>query len=146
MSRSSRRACRLSLLLLALLSPGCALTTPPAAPAHAPRLGRVISAQQIQEWRVHTAWEALQRGATYLALSADPLAGEVSITRRGSPTFRALGEPLVVVDGVRMGGASVLREIPARDVARISVLSAVEATARFGLGSSAGVISVETWS
>lgn len=140
MFRTTRFAVGFPLLLLALAAPAQGQRSA-LGPPRGPQPGRVISAEQIEAWRVHTAWEAIQRGATHLALGDDPMAGEVSITRRSA---RPSSEPLVVVDGVRMGGAAVLREIPAHDIARISVLSPVEAASRYGLGSAGGVISVET--
>ena len=50
----------------------------------------------------------------------------------------------VYLDGVAIGGVEELRRVPAQDVREIRVLTAIEATTRYGFSQSGGAILVVT--
>jgi len=54
------------------------------------------------------------------------------------------GQPVIYLDGVRQGGAEMLRSIPANVVYEIRYLTATAASAEFGRMHSAGAISVRS--
>ena len=54
------------------------------------------------------------------------------------------GQPVIYLDGVRQGGADILRSIPATVVYEIRYLTATAASAEFGRMHPAGVISVRS--
>jgi hypothetical protein len=66
--------------------------------------------------------------------------------RRHWPTMANTGEgqPVIYLDGVRQGGADMLRSIPANAVHEIRYLNSAAANAEFGRWHPGGVISVRT--
>src|SRR5688572_2384550 len=66
--------------------------------------------------------------------------------RRYRPTLTSLGEGQAVIylDGVRQGGADMLRSIPANAVREIRYLSGTAANAEFGRWHPGGVIAVRS--
>jgi outer membrane cobalamin receptor len=65
--------------------------------------------------------------------------GRVSLNNSSASPF-----PTVYVDGTRYGDATILRQIPASQVATIRLYRAWEAQTRFGNGNAGGVIEVIT--
>lgn len=66
------------------------------------------------------------------------------LTRRGMTSINNEGGIVVYVDGNRMGGLEVLRNIAAETVESARHLSAGEATTRFGTGHAHGAIVIVT--
>lgn len=94
----------------------------------------IITAEEIAEISVTTAYEAIQRlRPTFLR------ARGVNSFANPDPGF-----PIVYVNGIRTGELEVLHQIQAQTVLDIEYLSASEATQRFGTGNSGGAIVVRT--
>ena len=68
------------------------------------------------------------------------------LNERGPDSFATPSRIWVYLDGTRMGGVQSLAQIPTRSVSTIRKVNGIDATARWGIGHSAGVISVMTWS
>jgi hypothetical protein len=51
----------------------------------------------------------------------------------------------VYVDDQKFGGVESLSSLTTQGISSVTRLNGIDATARFGLGHSAGVISVKTW-
>jgi hypothetical protein len=66
------------------------------------------------------------------------------LSTRGADSFRAPSQVWVYMDHQRFGGVETLSSIATQGVTSITHLSGIDATARYGLGHSAGVISVHT--
>jgi hypothetical protein len=129
-------------LLAAGLLAGCAVA--PSSPAAAPTRGRLITAEQVRASGATNAFQALERNPRHLRIG--PMSDGDLVVRgarsHGSPY--GSGEPLLVVDGVRMVDVQALRNIPAQAVASIEFLTASEAMLRYGTGSNNGAIVVRT--
>jgi hypothetical protein len=65
---------------------------------------------------------------------------------RGPDSFSSPSQVLVYVDGNRLGDVERLREFQPTLIASVRYLDAITAQARWGVGHSAGVIEVRTWS
>ncbi|HVH08813.1 MAG TPA: TonB-dependent receptor plug domain-containing protein [Gemmatimonadales bacterium] len=68
----------------------------------------------------------------------------VRIVRRGRSSMVLDDGPRVLVDGVALTDYSVLARMPASDVVRIEILSAMDATTLYGTDFSGGVIRLHT--
>lgn len=116
-------------MLLALLAASACATAPRAAgPA-----GDSLTAAQLVETRQRDAYEAVR------ALRPEWLRG-----RARSALTPGGGSPAVFIDGSPPQDASILRTIPAGDVASIRYLGSSDATTRFGTGHAAGALVVRT--
>lgn len=115
------------LLLAACLHQAPRDSTP--APA-----GEVITEAEIAKSQALTAYDAVEK-----------LRGNF-FSNRGRTTIlgNASQLPVVYLDGVEYGPMTSLRDIPASHVASIRMYRAWEATTKFGMGKSAGVIAVTT--
>lgn len=93
--------------------------------------------------------------ASHSAVSAAELratgAGDLlEAVRRARPAFlrgRVAGfdgGPVVYVDGIRMGPAARLREVPLPDVSSVSHVAGLDATTRWGVGHGEGAVLVTT--
>jgi hypothetical protein len=120
----------LPLLVLPLLLPSCATTGGGGSGGST----RVLTAEQIADLPVMTAYEAVQRVRPQW------------LRTRSSPTMANPRPALAVVylDGVRTGDATELRRIRAREVERMEYLTPSDATNRFGTGHQGGAILVTT--
>ena len=105
-----------------------------------PRLAgaHVVSAEEAA--RLGSAWALLEGRFPQLRLD-DGFAGPGKSVRGRDASGRA---PLVVVNGAVTHGFQQLRSIPAREVRSIAVLSAIEASQKFGAFGAGGAILVET--
>ena len=94
--------------------------------------GELITEAEITTSHALTAYEAVEK-----------LRGNF-FSNRGRTTI--LGDasqlPVVYLDGIEYGPMTSLRDIPASHVASIRMYRAWEATTKFGMGKSAGVIEV----
>jgi hypothetical protein len=64
---------------------------------------------------------------------------------RGPDSFASPSHIWVYVDNTRVGDVQSLAQISTRYVASVRKVNGIDATARWGIGHSAGVISVMTW-
>lgn len=64
---------------------------------------------------------------------------------RGPDSFASPSHIWVYVDNTRVGDVQSLSQISTRYVASVRKVNGIDATARWGIGHSAGVISVMTW-
>ena len=133
--------CRLGVTFVFLLFvPACRTASPgPQSPtqlaASASRTSAdVLGRAEIQSVRVNDAYEAVVRFRPEF------------LSRRSMTAVAYLGGalPVVYVNGVRQGGAEVLRSIPAGTVVEIRYLSATAASSQFGPYHAAGVLAVRT--
>jgi hypothetical protein len=125
-----------SLVILALIAgaPGCAHSTPGASVERAVmRRSDVISREELDRQHWSNAYDAVQ------ALRPAWLNDRGPDTAMGTPV-----ELQVHVNGMRVGGISVLRETGVTDLTYLEYFDPVSATARWGLGYGHGAINLST--
>lgn len=93
----------------------------------------VLTQEQLEERHFENLLEAVQ------TLRANWL------NDRGPDSFVAPSHIWVYVDNTRFGGVQTLAQLSTRNISRVQKLNGVDATARCGIGHSAGVIAVMTW-
>lgn len=118
----------------------------PRTAAMGPRSGDeiVITAEQIAQYRVRTAWEAVKRGAPQLTYQQNSSGEPQSIQQRGRASLYLDQTPMLFVDGVHVSEISALQQIPSEHVARIRILTGLAATTEYGTHAGGGAILVET--
>jgi hypothetical protein len=94
---------------------------------------RMITREQMLGRHFLTAMDAVQ------SLKAN------WITPRGPDSFVMPTQLWVYFDNVRLGNANSLRSINTRDIAYLQFFDGIEATGRWGVGHSAGVILAVSW-
>jgi hypothetical protein len=99
----------------------------------------VITRQELVAVQVATAYEAVQRLRPSF-LRPRTIAGA---TPTGPGTSTPQGYAVVYVDGIRKGALDHLRTIPTSEVAEVRLLSAMDATTRYGMDVAGGVIDVK---
>lgn len=101
---------------------------------------RMIDADRIHRSGSHSALDAIRALVPgYRSLESRPLGTEwIGVTAASRGAVR------VLVDGHPVGDVESLRMVPARDIIAIHVLSAPDATIRFGPSFNAGAIVVQT--
>lgn len=136
-----------ALLLAALAVSGCQ-TTPSRAPADDSLIpgGVMISRAQIDRSGARNAYEALIRARTHLIIEETRGDNPARIFHRGRDSLVDSGQVLVILDGTptTMGAVAALREIPANQILYMKVLSAREATPRYGMLAGNGAVYVRT--
>jgi hypothetical protein len=118
-----------TVLLITLLAAACTSATATRTPQ---RARNVLAADEIELSNVGTLHEAIQLLRPHFFFSR----GRTSL-RAGSTQL-----PVVIVNSVPQATFESLRAISARDVQYVRLLSAPEATTRFGTGYMTGVIEV----
>lgn len=107
--------------------------------------GLVLTQDDISRMGVRDALHAVERAATHLRIQRTREGTPVKITQRGATSFLLSSEILVVVDGTRVQTVvQHLKSIPAESILYIQILTAQEASARFGSEAGNGVIMVRT--
>ncbi|MFL5608285.1 MAG: hypothetical protein ACJ8AD_17665 [Gemmatimonadaceae bacterium] len=120
------------LTLLLLLSSACAANQPSES---APRGDRnVLTQQELLDQHFSNAYEAVE------ALRSQWL------TARGPDSFKTPSQVWVYQDNVKLGDVQTLRGVAVNSILSIRRLNANEATARWGVGNSAGAIWLQTLS
>jgi hypothetical protein len=105
----------------------------------------VIFRDRIEDMRVRTALEVVERSATHLLIQRPRQGDPVRITHRGRDSLLLSGEVQIVIDGTLIGdGVRALENVPAASVEWIQILSGREAVVRYGSGGGNGVIVVKT--
>jgi len=132
---------------LSAVATGCQ-TTPsrPAADDSQMPGGTMISRTQIERSGARDAYEALIRARTHLVIEEPRGSNEARIRHRGRDSLVDSGQVLVILDGTptTLGAVAALREIPANQILYMKVLSAREATPRYGMLAGNGAIYVRT--
>jgi hypothetical protein len=121
------RALRIRFILaLAIVLGACATTAPPGTTVPS-RSGDVVSAGELATVSQLNLLEALRRlRPTWLRVRS-----------RSTP-------PVVFIDGIRRGGAEVLRDFRASEAIEIRRRSGTDATTLYGTGVGGGTIEVRT--
>jgi hypothetical protein len=120
---------RLAVLVLVVAATACA-----GGAGRTPGTNRnLITRPEISASRGNTAYEVVQQ------LRPDFLRGRVSGSISGANDL-----PVVYLDGTRLGDLEQLRSIPAAIILTIQLISASDATTRWGTGYPGGVIEVKT--
>ena len=137
----------LSMLAVAFLAPGCA-ELPPAEMPSPEKGGLLITHDEIEQSRARDAWEAIRRNVNHLRFVEDVHGDPVWVGAvRGNQSLVAPDEVLLVVDGTTMAqGPRYLRQIPAKSVLYIRILSSAQGTAEYGMAGGNGVVIVKTFS
>ncbi len=144
--RNGRRPAILLLLpVLAMGLESCATAKAGPRPDGLEPGGTVIFRDRIEEMRVRTALEVVERGTTHLLIQRQREGSPVRITHRGRDSIALQGDVRVVIDGALVSdGPEALENIPAKSVEFIQILSGREAVLRFGSTGGNGVIIVKT--
>lgn len=118
-----------TILALAFAVIGCSSRAAPDRPA---RQRHVITAQEIGDLNVSTAYDVVRQLRPEFLRS------------RGTSSVRQSGGDfaIVYINGMRAGGLDQLNGIRATDVDTIRYISAADATTRWGTGHAGGVIEV----
>ena len=116
-----------------VLSLGAACAAAPKGDRPARVDASTITEEQLTSRHYQNAYEAVH------ALRSNWL------STRGADSFRAPSQVWVYVDHQKFGGVETLSSITTQGVTSITHLNGIDATARYGLGHSAGVISIHTW-
>lgn len=124
---------------------GCVATVPAAEPI--PKAddqgGHLITREEIAERGWRNAWEIVQStGKLHFTESAGD--ERVTVMHRGVASVTQSNQPLLLVDGVRVGDLGVLQEIRASSILQVRLLSGLEADIGTVGDASAGVIEIET--
>jgi hypothetical protein len=93
----------------------------------------LITREQINENHFLNAYDAVQATRSNW------------LQTRGTDSFATPSEVVVYRDNVKLGGVAELRSIQATTIAYIRYYDGVEATSRWGVGHSAGVIQVSSF-
>lgn len=137
-----------SVLLLAALAAGGCRTTPSRPPADDSLIpgGVLISRAQIDRSGARDAYEALIRARTHLIIEEPRGNNPARIFHRGRDSLTDSGQVLVILDGTptTMDAVAALRDIPANQVLYMKVLTAREATPRYGMLAGNGAVYVRT--
>jgi len=124
---------------------GCATARAGPPPDGLEPGGIVIFQDRIEEMRVRTALEVIERSATHLLIQREREGSPVRITHRGRDSILLAGDVLIVIDGALVNhGVEALDAIPASSVEFIQILSGREAVLRYGTTGGNGVIVVKT--
>lgn len=118
--------------LLALSLASACVSTPRSARSSSSDVSAITSAQ-LAERHYQNVFQAVQ------ALRSNWL------STRGFDSFSTPSQVVVYVDDARFGGIEALTNLSVQGVASVTHLNGIDATARWGIGHSAGVIAVHTW-
>jgi hypothetical protein len=126
------RPIRRSIAVLFVLAAGCAGNQ---ARESAPRGDRnTLTQQEMLDSHFQNAYDAVES-----------LRGQW-LQARGTDSFYTPSQVWVYIDNVKLGAVETLRSLAVNSIVSIRHLGANEATARWGVGHSAGVIQVQTLS
>lgn len=144
---SSRRGVALTTLTASLIL-ACAELPPGRVPSPDSAQGVLITRSEIRDSGARDAWEAIRKNVNHLRFREDADGDPVWVgASRGSLSLRDSDTPiLLVVDGALMQNSGYLRQIPAKSVSYIQVLSGSQGTARYGMAAGNGVVIVRTQS
>lgn len=104
----------------------------------------VVTAEEIANSGATTAWEALRLLGAVVRLEEDKDQEPARITARGRSSINLSSEPLVFLDGVRLGEYRVLHSMGAHLVERIEFVAGPQASINYGTNAGHGVILITT--
>lgn len=126
-------------------SAGCALNARrPAPEAHASDGEILISAAEIAELGVQTAWDVVKRKAPQISYRENSAGEPARAWRHGRGSVVLNESPMLVVDGVRIADLRVMDQIPAATVEFIRILTGLSGTTYYGTNAASGVILIQT--
>lgn len=138
----------LALLMWASLLAGCAANRSAEEGQTSRRQTNLLTAAEIQqENRAQHAFDLIRAlRPNWLQIRGVQSLGSPSEQRPGErePTTRTAVDVMVYVDGLRMGGPGILRQILASDIQEARYLGPTEASARFGTDHTGGAILITT--
>jgi outer membrane cobalamin receptor len=105
---------------------------------------QTITEQQILATSAKSAWEVLKYLGRSIDVREDTNGRPVRIIHRGRGSIYLREEILVVVDGTESRDLRTLQLVPARDIARIRILSASRAATDYGSRAASGAILIDT--
>ena len=114
-----------------------------AAQSNAPSVGRVITAEAIAKSGAKTAWDALRLTVPNVQLR-EVRGQPARIQRRGRASLYQEDQVRVILDHLPIDDLQVLKQVAASDILTIEVLTGLDATTRYGGGSTTGVIVIST--
>src|SRR6266480_1621296 len=114
-----------------------------AAQSNAPSVGRVITAEAIAKSGAKTAWDALRLTVPNVQLR-EVRGQPARIQRRGRASLYQEDQVRVILDHLLQDLKIVDRQVVASDILTIEVLTGLDATTRYGAGSTTGVIVIST--
>lgn len=107
--------------------------------------GSIITQEEIARSGAHDAFQAIERGGTYLNIVAAGGDRPARISRRGATSIAMSNAVLLVIDGTPVHHTEqVLRSIPATSIAYIHILSGRDASVRWGSQAANGVVVIAT--
>lgn len=130
-------------LALAIAAQGCA-TVGARHDNRDPRVGHLITQEQILRSGATNAWEAMKftvRSHYFGDYRGQPVR---ITTNRGVGSLFLREEPLIFIDGARLNDIFELHTIPVSHLLRIRVLNGADGTTYFGTNATAGVILITT--
>jgi hypothetical protein len=107
---------------------------------------RLFTADDIAQMRVASAWDVVERTG-FVNLRESPYGESATMsTRRGKSSILLSGAdvPVLLVNGVRQDDPRTLRQIAARSIEKLWLVSGIQATVQQGTNSGAGLISIIT--
>jgi outer membrane cobalamin receptor len=129
-------------LVLAVAIPACAARGAVDKPGFTK--GKLITADDIARIGANTAWDVLRRSGTHISTSQTARGEPTRISRRGTSSISFVDRPLVYVDGAQLVEFGYLRQLPARSISSMRILSGIEATPLYGTNAGSGVIEILT--
>jgi outer membrane cobalamin receptor len=131
--------------LLAVVVTACALHPRPRSSEDRAGPNSVeISAAQIERSGASTVLNALQVHVKNTVFAEDGYGTPQRVRRRGSSTVHLFEDMPIYIDHVQLADVRLLRDMPAREVERIRVLTGFDATTYYGTGAGDGVILIFT--
>jgi hypothetical protein len=107
---------------------------------------RVLTADDIAQMRVATAWDVVERTG-FVNLHESPYGDSATMsTRRGKSSIllSSADVPVLLIDGIRQDDPRVLRRIAAQTIAELRIVGGIQATIKQGTNSGAGLIAIIT--
>jgi hypothetical protein len=107
---------------------------------------RVITAHDIAQMRVATAWDVVERSG-FVNLRELPYGDSATMsTRRGKSSIllSSADVPVLLVNGIRQDDPRMLRQIAAESISELWLVNGIQATVQQGTNSGAGMIAITT--
>jgi outer membrane cobalamin receptor len=131
--------------VLVLTTAACSIRPRPrAAQTPAGQRELIVTAAQIEKSGASSAWEALQIHVRNTHFAEDGYGNPQRVRRRGASTVMLYEDMPIYVDHVQIADVQLLRDMPAREIERIRVLTGIDGTTYYGTGASDGVILIFT--
>ena len=107
---------------------------------------RVFTADDIAQMRVASAWDVVERTGFVNLREAPDGDSATMFTRRGKSSILLSGAdvPVLLVNGIRQDDPRMLRQIAARSIEELRLVSGIQATVQQGTNAGAGLIAIIT--